>query len=65
MAGEPEEGWLFARIETAVLDLLEGSDSAEIATALAAHQAPDVAILSDVWWTKYYLGLVSPNRRFF
>ena len=27
----------------------------KIATALAAHQAPDVAILSDVWWIKYYL----------
>lgn len=27
----------------------------KVATALAAHQAPDVAILSDVWWTVYYL----------
>ncbi|GEM_PF-87446 len=27
----------------------------KIAAALAAHQAPDAAILSDVWWTKYYL----------
>jgi sn-glycerol 3-phosphate transport system substrate-binding protein len=33
----------------------------KIATALAAHQAPDVAILSDVWWIKYYLdGTIAP-----
>lgn len=25
------------------------------AAAIAAHQAPDVVILSDVWWTKFYL----------